>query len=42
VAFGLPQFSYNQSLSSGIINSFKWDVIEIYVPFVIPMVKSSI
>jgi len=35
-------FSYNQSLSSRIINSLKLDVISIYVSFVIPLVKAFI
>ena len=41
-AFGLPQFQLQSALSSEIINSFKWDVITIYVSFVIPVVKPSV
>jgi len=39
---GCHNLSYNQQLSSRIINSFKWDAISIYVSFVIPMVKAFI
>ena len=50
MSFGSHKFSYNKPLSSGsllawvdlLINSFKWVVIEIYVSFVILMVKPSI
>ena len=39
---GCQNFSYNQQLSSRIINSFKWDAISIDVSFVILVVKASI
>jgi len=37
---GSHNFSYNQPLSSTIINSFKWDVVSTYVSFLIPVVKA--
>ena len=39
---GCHNFSYNQPLSSMIVNSVKWDIISIYVCFVIPVVKAFI
>jgi len=50
MTFGSLKFSYHQPLSSGsllawvdlLINRFKWVVIEIYVSFVVLMLKAPI